>query len=44
VNPFSGTFSEFYEVLDGNGRVGFKEPNGDFAFSGVEDGVCSSCE
>ena len=44
VGPLFGALGQFDEVLDGDGRVGLKEPDGDLAFGGGEDGVGSCCE
>ena len=44
MRPLLRAFGELDEVLDGDGRVGLKEADGDLAFGGVEDGVGSWCK
>ncbi len=45
MGPLFGALGQLDEVFDGDGRIGLKEADGDFAFAGGEDGVgsCGEC-
>src|SRR5271157_1406874 len=44
MGPLLGALGQLDKVLDGDGRVGLEEADGDLAFGGREDGVGSCCE